>query len=422
MVETVILRNSARLIVEEIPHFRSIAMGIFIKVGSRYEPDVLAGASHFVEHMLFKGTEQHTAREIAEKFENLGGQINAFTAKEYTCVYTRTLDEDMPMAMDIIFDMIFASKMSEADFATEKEVIFEEIRMYEDTPDELIHDVFNNHFFAGSSMGHPILGDFDTITALDRDTLYNYYKQYYIPENIVIAVAGNVKTENIISQVEKRMPPHAGGITRLPEFSLSAYQPFISTVVKDVEQVQICVGGPGISYHDENRHAVSLMNSILGGGMSSRLFQSLREERGLAYSVYSYSSSHSDTGSLAFYIGTGTGKIEQFFSAFAAELDKFMQAGIEEIELQRAKQMTKSSLYMGLESTNSRMSRMGRLLMMYDEYYSPEQMIEKIMAVDKPQIDALAEKMLSFKQMSMATIGNAAIIPLVEQEFNRWFR
>jgi predicted Zn-dependent peptidase len=421
MVETITLSNASQVIVEEIPHLRSTALGVFIKVGSRYESEELAGASHFVEHMLFKGTQRLSARDIAEQFENLGGQVNAYTAREYTCVYGRTLDDDLETAMDIIFDMIFASQFPADEFATEKEVIFEEIRMYEDTPDDLIHDVFNEKFFTGSSMEHPILGTLDSIAALDRDTLYAYYKRYYVPANMILAVAGNVKTDAVIKKIADRMPSDSAVLAQA-QFSLPVYQAFINTVAKEVEQVQICVGTPGMSYLNEKRHALTLMNSILGGGMSSRLFQSLREERGLAYSVYSYTSSYSDVGSMAFYIGTGTGKIQQFFSSFFQELERFTASGVQEAELVRSKQMTKASLYMGLESVVSRMTRMGRALMMYGEYQTPEYVIDKITAVSKADVDTLAQELLEIRRMSLAAIASEGVLPDVVAEFNRWFR
>jgi predicted Zn-dependent peptidase len=421
MVEQVTLKNSARLIVEEIPHLRSTAVGVFIKVGSRYETDAIAGASHFVEHMLFKGTHRLSARDIAEQFENIGGQINAYTAREYTCVYGRTLDDDMETAIDIIFDMLFASKFAESDFMTEKEVIFEEIRMYEDTPDDLIHDVFNEKFFTGSSMEHPILGTMASLTGLDRDTLYDYYKRYYVPANMIIAVAGNVKAEAVVKLIESRMPAEASRL-ETERFAPPAYAAFINSVTKEVEQVQICVGGAGMSYHDEKRYALTLMNSILGGGMSSYLFQSLREERGLAYSVYSYTSSYSDTGSMTVYIGTGVNKIEQFFEAFFQELKDFAAKGVRPEELERSKQMSKASLYMGLESVVSRMTRIGRSIMMYDEYQPPELVVDKITAVSKGEVDALARELLRLEAMSLAVIGNQNILPAVKKEFTRWFR
>lgn len=421
MIESLQLENGARLLMEEIPYLRSAAVGVFIKVGSRYEEPNIAGASHFVEHMLFKGTASRNAREIAENFENIGGQLNAFTSKEYTCVYGRTLDEDIENGMDIIFDMLFNSLINENDFATEKEVIKEEIRMYEDTPDELIHDVFNQKYFEGDRMGHPILGTMQTIDDLDRDKLYNYYKKHYCPANMIIAVAGNINQSRIIEKVKSSLPKTSA----IPDQNLTVPQPrypFINLLAKDVEQVQICLGMPGISYKDERRYTLNIMNSILGGGMSSRLFQSLREQKGLAYSVYSFSSAYSDSGLFSVYIGTGTGKVANFFAALHDELNRFINEGVSQEELSRTKQMIKSSMFMGLESVISRMTRIARSIMMYDEYISPEEIVDRIYKVDATMVQELARELIVNDKISLAAIGNKAILPTVEAEFKRWYR
>lgn len=421
MIESLQLENGAKLLIEEIPYLRSAAVGVFIKVGSRYEDPEIAGASHFVEHMLFKGTAARNARDIAENFENIGGQLNAFTSKEYTCVYGRTLDEDIQTGMDIIFDMLFNSQFNLNDFTTEKEVIKEEIKMYEDTPDELIHDVFNQKYYEGDRMGHPILGTMQTIEALGRDDLYNYYKKHYLPANMVIAVAGNIDKSRIIDKVKSSLPAR----NEIPQNNLtipSSPTPFINLLAKEVEQVQISLGMPGISYKDERRYTLNIMNSILGGGMSSRLFQSLREQKGLAYSVYSFSSTYSDSGVYSVYIGTGTGKVANFFAALQEELEKFIQDGVNEEELARTKQMIKSSMYMGLESVISRMTRIARSIMMYDVYVTPEEIVDRIYKVDGAMVKELASELIVKNKMSLAAIGNKDILSTVESEFKRWFR
>lgn len=422
MIETYEFTNQATLLMEEIPYLRSAAVGVFIKVGSRCEEAKLAGASHFAEHMLFKGTAKRSARDIAENFENLGGQLNAFTSREYTCVYGRTLDEDIYTGIEIICDMLFNSQFLEKDFITEKEVVKEEIRMYEDSPDELIHDIFNQKSYSDDCLGHSILGTMETISQLTRDELFNYYKKHYRPENMIIAIAGNFDKNKIKDLL------YANIVTNdKPEYSEHSiyqgkYTKFINLHEKKVEQVHICVGGPGISYQDERRYTLNVMNSILGGGMSSRLFQSLREQRGLAYSVYSYSSTYSDSGIFSIYIGTGNKKVAEFFAALHDELDRFINVGISDEELQRTKQMIKSSMYMGLESVISRMTRMARSIMMYGKYISPDEVVARIYEVDKQKVQDLAKELLNHEKMSLAVIGDKNVLPTVSTEFSRWYR
>lgn len=321
------LGNGARLVAEDIPYVKSAAVGIYIKVGSRYESPRLAGASHFIEHMLFKGTPDRTARDIAESMEMMGGQLNAYTSKEYTCFYARTLDEDIYTAVDILIDMVFNSLLSPSDFEVERQVIIEEINMYEDSPDELIHDMFARKFWEGHNLGNSILGTTESIEAMDRKELYNYYRQYYVPGNMIISVAGNVDPLRVKDYLEEKLEQYGGpvpaGIQVPPVLNL----PFIQLVPKDVEQLQICLGLPGLSHHDEDRFTLNVMNSILGGGMSSRLFQKLREELGLAYSVYSYPASYSDTGMFSIYTGTNPNRIDEFCHNLHEQIRMFAEQG-----------------------------------------------------------------------------------------------
>jgi predicted Zn-dependent peptidase len=421
MIKNWILHNKARLVIEEIPYLKSAAVGIFIKVGSRHEPPELSGGSHFIEHMLFKGTSQRSAREIAESFEGIGGQLNAYTSKEYTCVYARTLDENLPAGMEILFDMIFNSAFTERDFETEKGVVMEEINMYEDTPDDLIHDVFAQNIWQGHSMGSPILGTLETVSQFQRDQVFDFYCSSYVPANMIIAVAGNVDSQQIKDLVESHLqnksPFEADFIIQPPQPSA----PFTNMVVKDTEQVQICLGVPGISYFDERRFTQNIMNSILGGGLSSRLFQALREERGLAYSVYSSAANYSDTGAYSIYVGTGPTKLSSFFEALRFELDRFIHEGVTDEEVQRTQRLIKSSMYMGLESVMNRMSRLGKGLLMYDRIVSVEEVMDRVMAVTRDQVNQFAGEILSPDSFSLAAIGTEEALTNVENEFKRWW-
>lgn len=415
------LSNQARLAVEEIPYLRSAAIGVFIKVGSRHESTNLAGASHFVEHMLFKGTEKRSAREIAETFEGIGGQLNAYTSREYTCVYARTLDEHMDMAMEIIFDMLFNSELAEKDFTTEKEVIIEEINMYEDTPDELIHDIFNRKFWEGHQMGSPILGTMQTISEMKRDDLFNYYREKYIPSNMVIAIAGNIKQEQVKEKIEKILQNIKNGQPFSVDDKPQEHSAFINLAAKDTEQVQICLGVPGISYHDEKRYTQNVMSSILGGGMSSRLFQNIREELGLAYSVYSFPSSYSDTGAYCIYIGTGPGKLGKFFAALHEQITKFVNEGVSQQEMARTQQLNKSSMLLGLESVMNRMNRIGKSVLMYDKIISPEEVIDRMYKVDADMVRDFAASLFKPGTLSLAAIGAKDVLPVVEKEYLSWW-
>jgi len=415
------LSSGGKLVVEEIPYLKSAAIGVYIKVGSRNESPDIAGASHFVEHMLFKGTEKRTAREIAETFEGMGGQLNAFTSKEYTGIYARTLDEDIYQAIEIVFDMLFHSQFNEKDFNTEREVVIEEINMYEDAPDELIHDVYAQKFFAGHPLGFPILGTLETITNMQRDILFNYYRQHYLPANMVFAVAGNVDENKIREAIEKQTAQLIGkvveSILQIPEPTTS----FINLLPKEVEQVQICLGVPGISYHSSDRYTQNVMNSILGGGMSSRLFQSLREERGLAYSVYSYSSSYVDAGIYTIYIGTGPGKVAQFYEALYEQLQEFVDKGVSSEEITRTQKLMKSSIFLGLESVMNRMTRIAKSLLMYDEIVAPEEVIERIYGVTADMVNDFARQTLKPESFSLAAIGDKQVLHSVEQEYLKWW-
>ncbi len=421
MIENWKLGNGANLVVEAIPYVKSAAVGVYIKVGSRYESSGLAGASHFIEHMLFKGTPTRTARDIAESMESMGGQLNAYTSKEHTCFYARTLDEDIFTAMDIVFDMVFNSLLAEKDLDVERQVIIEEINMYEDTPDELIHDVFARKFWEGHPVGNSILGTSASIAAMDRDELFQYYQTHYVPANMIISIAGNIDIPKIKDYVEKCLD-HFGGITpvlptQIPRFN----KPFIQLVPKDVEQLQICLGVPGINYHDDNRYTQNVMNSILGGGMSSRLFQKLREELGLAYSVYSYPANYSDTGMFSIYIGTSPANIDQFCINLHDQIEQFVQNGVSEVEVSRTQKLMKSSVSLGLESVMNRMTRIGKAIMMYGTIMSPEAIIEKIYQVTPQMVQEMARNVFAGQHFSVAAIGSDSALPRVERELSKWW-
>jgi len=411
------LNTGGKLVIEPLPYVKSAAVGVYIKVGSRHEKAGLEGASHFIEHMLFKGTEQRTARDIAEGMEEMGGQLNAFTAKEYTCLYTRTLDEDIYSAIDIIFDMLFNSTMASKDYDTEGKVIIEEINMYEDTPDELIHDVFARNFWQDHPIGNSILGTLQSIGAMNRDELVNYYREYYVPANMIVAIAGNIDVLKMRDYIETKMSGRQGKAPLAVPQETFKYVPFVKLVPKDLEQIQLCVGVPGISYQAEERYIQNVLNSILGGGMSSRLFQRLREELGLAYSVYSYPANYSDTGLFSIYIGTSPARVGEFLSTFYEQMDEFIRHGVSQQEIARTQKLMKSSISLGLESVMNRMTRLGRSVLMYDQVISTEEIIEKVSMVDEKQVQEMANQLFKAESFSLAAIGDGGVLPGIEAEF-----
>lgn len=416
MIETRVLANGAKVLIEEIPHVRSAAIGVFVKVGSKHEPEELNGISHFIEHMLFKGTETKSAREIAEVFEEMGGQLNAYTSKEHTCFYVRVLDENLSEAMDVLFDMLFNSAMNEKDVDTERGVIIEEINMYEDSPDELVHDVFSQTIMAGHPLGRPILGHEETIASLSRVTIKDYYRTFYHPANMVIAVVGNIKGDQVLDRLVgyEGYRPDAGIIkeTLVPQLTEG-----INMIPKDIEQVQICLGVPGISYTDERRYTQTVMNSILGGGISSHLFQKIREEKGLAYSVFSYPSTYRETGTYAIYVGTGPTKVREFFALLRDELDRFICEGVTSEEVKRTQSQIKASLFLGMESVMARMNRLGKSELLYGQVTPAEEVIQKVFAVTPQMVQDYARETLGKGPYTLAVIGESSVLPQVEIGF-----
>ena len=317
--------------------------------------------------------------------------------------------------------MLFDSQFKDKDFNTERGVIIEEINMYEDTPDELIHDVFAQKFWTGHPLGIPILGTMETIKKMERDQLYKYYKDNYLPSNMVFAVAGNVDHAKIRDVIEKKTEKLIGQVEVSPLQIPQNGSSFINLVPKEVEQVKICLGAPGLSYRSEDRYVQNVMNSILGGGMSSRLFQSLREERGLAYSVYSYPSSYVDAGLYTIYIGTSPAKLGEFFEALYEQLIDFVTAGVSEDEIARTQKLMKSSIFLGLESVMNRMTRLAKSMLMYDEIVTPEEVIARIYNVNSDMVNELAGRILKAENFSLAAIGDKEVLPAVEQEYVRWW-
>jgi predicted Zn-dependent peptidase len=404
MYKRVVLENGIQILTEEIPHVRSLALGFWVDTGSRDEPDELAGISHFIEHLLFKGTEKRTAREIAEALDAVGGQLNAFTTKEYTCYYARVTDEHFDLALDVLSDMVFAPLFRAEDIDRERNVILEEIKMYEDSPDELVHDVFATTIWAGHSLGRPIIGNARVIGDLSREEILSYYRQNYVPGKLVVAVAGNIDHRQVAEKLEKRLGGF-GGQAAPRENSRPVPQSAVNCRQKETEQIHLCLGVPGLPLDDAQIYVLQVINTILGGGLSSRLFQEIRESRGLAYSVYSYHSSYRDTGLFCVYAGLSKNNVAKVIDLVFQEIRDVQKNGVSADELRRAKDQMRGNLLLSLESVSTRMSRLAKSQLYLGRVDSPEEVVEKISRVTEDQVKETARRMLTPEAFAIASVG-----------------
>jgi predicted Zn-dependent peptidase len=400
------LDSGERVITERVPSVRSVALGYWIGAGSRDEKEERAGVSHFLEHLLFKGSSSYTAQEIAEIFDGLGGELNAATSREHTVVYARVTDAHLETAVDVMTDMVFAPTFAELD--SEREVVLEEIAMYEDTPQELVHDLFSEAVFGNQPLGRPVIGNRKVISSVSRRALAGYHRSMYVGGNVVVAAAGNLEHNAVVRLVElaQRRPedvPPKGVRLRRPLVSEPA--PSLRFQQKDTEQYHVCVGAPGISRSDRRRFAASLLDSILGGSASSRLFQEIREKRGMAYAVYSFTSQYTDTGLVGFYVGTREENLAECLEIASHELADVAAGRLRAEELERAKENLKGRIVLSMESTANRMSRLGKSLITDTELLSLDRLIAEIDAVQQDELAELASMLLEPKRLSAAGIG-----------------
>jgi predicted Zn-dependent peptidase len=404
MFNLVTLDNNTQILTEKVPHVRSVSIGFFVDIGSRYETPDISGSSHFIEHLMFKGTHRRTAKDIAEELDAVGGQLNAFTTKEYTCYYARVLDEHFDLALDLLGDMLFESKFDPADIDRERNVIIEEIKMYEDTPDELVHDIFASSIWRGHSLGQPIIGTADVINGLSREKLYDYYKTHYNPGRMIVAVAGNINHDGVINKLRSIFENRVGN-KHPRQINTPATQQQISCRSKETEQVHLIVGAPGLKLDHKNIYVMQIINTILGGGLSSRLFQEIREQRGLVYSVYSYHSSYHDTGLFGIYAGLSKQNVDEVLALIFKQVKDIQANGVKEEELNRAKEQLKGNLFLSLENVNTRMSRLGKSQLYLGKVVSPEEIVNKVNKVTISEIQELAKEVLDPKGFSLASIG-----------------
>ncbi|MDF2939292.1 MAG: insulinase family protein [Paenibacillaceae bacterium] len=398
------LPNGLRVVLEHIPTCRSVSFGIWAKTGSRNESRAQNGISHFIEHMLFKGTDRHTAKDIAEIFDGIGGNINAFTTKEYTCYYVKVLDEHLPLAMEVLADMFFHSRFDPAELEKERNVILEEISMYEDTPDDLVHDLMAKAVFSDHALGQTILGLEENLHRFQSEDLRMYMQEFYGISNIVVSMAGNFNDD-----VMKLVEQHFGAFAN-PGKEVSLEKPaFHSDLLyhhKTTEQNHICLSLPGCSMKDERQYAMILLNNAIGGGMSSRLFQEIREKRGLAYSVYSYHTAYLDSGVFTIYTGTAPKQTEEVLKVSMEIIGDIIQNGMTEAELRKGKEQLKGSLILSLESTSSRMNRLGKNELMLGRHYTLDEIIERIESVQLDQVRELTKEIFN-RPFALAMVGQS---------------
>jgi predicted Zn-dependent peptidase len=401
-------QNGVRIILEQIPTVRSVAIGIWVGTGSRNETPKNNGISHFLEHMFFKGTTSRNAREIAEAFDSIGGQVNAFTSKEYTCYYAKVLDNHASYALSVLADMFFHSTFDEEELEKEKNVVLEEIKMYEDTPDDIVHDLLSQAVYKKHPLGYPILGTEETLMTFTGDTLREYMHYHYTPDRVVISVAGNVD-ETFIKEVEKWFGSYEGG-KRSEEEEQPVFHSNHLSRKKDTEQAHLCIGYEGLPLGDKDIYSFIILNNILGGSMSSRLFQEVREQRGLAYSVFSYHTSYLDHGMLTIYGGTGANQLDALYETIQTTLASMKETGITTKELQNSKEQLKGSLMLSLESTNSRMSRNGKNELLLRKHRTLDEIVESIDRVSLESVNRVIERVFT-DQFAVALISPDGQLP-----------
>jgi predicted Zn-dependent peptidase len=398
------LPNGLRILTETMPAVRSASVGIWADVGSSLETHERRGISHLVEHMLFKGTSNRSAREIAEAMDGVGGNLNAFTDKETTCYYAKVIDRHLPLAVNVLADMFLNSTFDPQELAKEQKVVLEEIKMYDDSPDELIHDLFLQTMWNGSNLGEPTIGFADTVTRITPDDLRTHMREHYAPNSVVAAAAGNVEHERFVDLVSQQFASFSGSCLQ-PSAEAPATTPNTLVRHKDSEQAYVVLGTRGLSVRDERRYALSLLDTILGGGMSSRLFQEIREKRGLVYSVYSFQAAYRAAGLFGIYAGTSPQNVQACIDVIADQFGRLRDLDVDSDELNLAKEHIKGNLTLSLESTSSRMIRLGRNEFALGRNVSAEEIEERVDRVTPNDVRELASELLSEENLGLCIIG-----------------
>lgn len=403
-----ILPGGIRVLTESIPHVRSVTVGAWVGAGSQWEEPTNQGVSHLIEHLLFKGTTRRSARELAQAIDGRGGHLNAFTSKEHTCYYARVLDQHVDVAMDVLADMLQHSRFDPADLAKEKSVILEEMAMYEDVPDEVVHDLFAQALWPDHALGRQVVGTPAVVEGLARDEILAYFERHYTGENLVIAAAGNVAHAQVVEAVQRHfgaLQARPGVEVPIPAAPAALSGPRARVARRDTEQVHMVLGYRGIPQEHPDMYALNLLATVLGGGATSRLFQTIREERGLAYSVYAYLSGHQHSGLLGVYAGTSSATAGEVLKLCTAELESMAVHGLTAEELHEAQEQLKGQIMLSLESTSGRMTRLGRGELNFGRVHSPDEIIARIERVQPEDVAAVAERLLGQQPGVLAVVG-----------------
>jgi predicted Zn-dependent peptidase len=405
-VESSLTANGIRLITENIPHVRSVAVGVWMGTGSRQETSEENGISHFIEHMVFKGTASRSAEDIARSVDSIGGNLDAFTAKEMVSFNAKVLDEHLPLVFDILSDLVLHPLFHDDDIEKEKGVVLEELKMEADNPEYLVHEIFTNSFWKDHPLGKPILGTRETVKRFSHETIDAYYRRFYVPSNIVITAAGNLSHEQLLGLARERFESLPANGSVMPSPRPSTHARLSLRHKKSLEQIHLCLGVPSYPIPHEKRYAAAILNTILGGGMSSRLFQNIREKRGLAYAVFSEMTAYRDTGCVSVYAGTSRESAREVVRLILEEFTRIKQEPVPEEELRRAKDNLKGSLLLGLESTSSRMANLARQHLYFGRFFDMDEMAQSIERVTAAEVQQSAQDFFDAKHVALAVVGN----------------
>ena len=401
-----ILPNGLVVITEPMPHLRSLSVGIWVRTGSRSEPAPRSGIAHFIEHMVFKGTEKRTAEEIAREVDSIGGLIDAYTTKEMVCFNAKVLDEHLSIVWDVLSDLVLRPLFDKEEIGREKQVVLEEIKMDQDNPEYLVHELLTQNFWRGHPLGQPILGTPETVGEFSRASVSESFREWYAPNHLVVTAAGQIKHDRLVELTSAAFgsmaPSPNGGAPHVPQAHSSVH----SLSKRELEQAHICVAVPSISLSDDRRYAVAILNTILGGGMSSRLFQNIRERQGLAYAVFSELNSYSDSGMLTVYAGTALSKVEKTLRLISKEFRGLKEEPVAADELRRAKDHLKGSLMLSLESTSARMSNLARQEMYFGRFFSLDELLASIESVTREEVLAIAREFFQPEKVAATIVGN----------------
>jgi predicted Zn-dependent peptidase len=405
-VQKEVLPNGMVVITEPMEHVHSVSVGIWLRSGSRREPIELNGISHFIEHMVFKGTRRRSAEDIAREVDRVGGMLDAFTSKEMVCFNTRVLDEHLPKAFDVLADIVLEPKFAEDDIAREQSVVLEEIRMTQDNPEDLVHELFTQNFWQPHALGRPILGTPETVSALDRAKLQSWFHDSYAPNHLVVTAAGHLTHTQMVDLVAERFSKLAPVRDALTDPKPHAAPHITQRAKSELEQVHICLGVSALPLTDQRRFAVSILNNILGGGMSSRLFQNIRERLGIAYAIFSEMNSYRDAGMLSVYAGTSLETAEQLIRCVLDEFRNLRDTPLDEEEVRRAKDHLKGATLLALEGSGSRMNSLARYHIYFGRHFTPEELIAMLEAVTAEEIQQVAREFFAPERLAASIVGN----------------